>query len=132
MSENTSLTPLQDFVSQLVALAWIRCAIDEGVKFINKETNKMEMDVLTIFRHFEHKTGLMDMPKAEVSPKGMERCLFETVGGVYLTTANHEWKMMLASEDFKTLINEQLETIKNKGKQFLRGSPIESEDESNI
>lgn len=119
---------LPDFVSQLVSLAWLKCAMDEGVKFINTKTGQVEKNEFVLFQHFEHKTEEFVLPKANVSPKGLERCLYEVVGRFLINNVNQETQFMLSAAEFRAGILEAIKKIKAKSEQPLRGSPIEDEE----
>jgi hypothetical protein len=123
---------LQNFVNQLVSLAWLRCAMEEGVKFINKQTGKQEYNEMVVFQHLEHQTGAFDVPKADVTPKGMERCLYETIGNFFINNTNPDVRLMIESPDFRSLIQRKVSVVKEKGAQMLRGSPIEDETDVTV
>jgi hypothetical protein len=121
---------LQDFANQLVSLAWIKCAMEEGIKFIDKTTGQPEYREMVVFQHFEHQTGAFDVPSAEVSPKGIERCLYETVGNFFVNNNNPDVRLMMDSPEFRSMLQQKVATIREKGAQMLRGSPIEDESEA--
>ena len=120
---------LPEFVSQLISLAWLKCAMEEGVKFINIETGQVETNELILFQHFEHKTGKFVMPKANVSPQGMEKSLYEILGRFLVNNSNQDVQFMLRTPEFKSGILEAINKLHEKAKQPLRGSPIDVKHE---
>ena len=126
------MNPLQAFANQIILLAWVKCAIEEGVVFINKTTGKPEHNEMTIFSHLEHKTGEFDIPTAEVSPKAMERCLYEVIGNFLINNGMADIQMMLAAGDFKPIIKNTIAKIREKGSKMLRGSPINDKDPTHV
>lgn len=121
----TKMESLRKFIDQLVALAWIKCALSEGIQFINKQTNQPETKEMVIFQHWEHQTGIFDVPDLDVSPKKMEHYLFEIIGRFFINTNNQEVQLMLAAPELKSMIKEMVKKIQEKDKQMLRGSSLE-------
>jgi hypothetical protein len=115
---------LKTFLDQVIALSWLRCAMEEGVVFVNKYTGRPETNEMVIFQNMEHQTGAFDVPQAEVTPKGMERCLYETIGRFSINSRQTDIQLILESPDFKTLVQRKVRMIHDKSAQMLRGSPI--------
>lgn len=119
------MTSLEKFADQIIKLAWIKGLLSEDFPFINKFDESRERREMIIFQNFEAQTGAFDLPAAEVRPVVMERSIYEVVGQFMLTNKNNDIQLMLQAPELKSLLLQKISQIKEKGKQFLRGSPIE-------
>ena len=77
-------------VKQINSMAWIRCCMEEGVDFLNKQTGEIEKNEFIIYDNLENHTGLFDVPNAHVSPTGMEKNLLEVIG-YYIAYSDDEY-----------------------------------------
>jgi len=103
-------------VDQILKIAWIRCCMEEGVDFINKQTGKPEKDEMVILNNFESQTGNFDIPKANASFKGMKKNILEVLGLYLLYNDDDELISTLVSPTFKFAILKAIEDIENKEK----------------
>lgn len=101
-------------VTQVIALGWFRCLMEEGVDFINKHTGEIERNEITIYRNFEQKTGAFDMPAAYCSPKGLEKNLLEVVGNLVVYNTNPTVRDVLLSSTFSDAIKAHIEKIRSR------------------
>lgn len=101
-------------IKQITSLAWIRAAIESGVDFVNKETAESELDEVKIYTNFENKTGLFDVPNANVSPKIFEKNVLEVIGSYVLNSKNPELLRTLLTSEFRRGIIEKINIAKSK------------------
>lgn len=99
-------------VSQVVALGWFRCLMEEGYDFINKVTGDVETNEVTIFKNFQQNTGAFDLPAAKCSPKGLEKNLLEVIGNLVIYNTNPELKQVLVSQEFSLAIKQHIDRIR--------------------
>jgi len=104
------MTQVEMLIKQVLALAWIRCVIEEGVDFKNKRTNKLERDEKVIYQALETSSGEFDVPAARGSKYGLEKNIHEVLGGFVLQGAPEILKLML-SNAFRTQITTKLGEI---------------------
>lgn len=90
--------------------------MEEGVNFVNKETGKIETSEKAVFDAFETKNGLFDMPKANVSPKGLEKNVLEVIGSYIVYGTAQEINRLLLSPEVSQRLREKIQTIRNKEK----------------
>ena len=109
-------------VTQVVALGWFRCLMEEGVDFINKHTGEIERSEITIFRNFQQNTGAFDLPAANCSPKGLEKNLLEVVGNLLVYNTNPVVKDVLVSSGFTDAVKAHIEKI--RAREFSGKVPI--------
>lgn len=102
-------------VKQVVALAWIRCVIEEGVDFIDKSTGKRIGDEIEIYRSFEAQEGRFDLPAAKGSRAGLEKNLLEIIGGYSVFSDEPETRALLNHPEFRKQIKHKIETIRSRG-----------------
>lgn len=109
-------------VTQVIALSWFRCLMEEGVDFINKHTGEIERNEITIYRNFQQNTGAFDLPAAKCSPKGLEKNLLEVVGSLLVNNTNPTVKDVLVSSSFIDAIQAHIEKI--RAREFSGKVPI--------
>ena len=104
---------LEQLVTQVTTLSWIRCAMEEGVSFVNKHTGETEGNEVVIYQNLEQKSGAFDLPAAKCSPKCLEKNVLEVVGTLLLYNKNLEVSQHLSSSEFAAAIRQLIEKIRN-------------------
>jgi len=99
---------------QIIGLSWIRCCMEEGVDFRNKQTGEVESNERVIFDNFEHQTGVFDLPSCKVSPYGMEKNLLEVIGSYTIYNKSPGIRDILFSEAFSEKIDSKIQEIRRK------------------
>ena len=99
-------------VTHTISVAWIRCLIEEGVDFVNKQTGETEENEMVIFKHLQGKTGAFDMPSAKCTPRGLEKNLIEVYGNLCLKNENLKVEDIIRSSEFKSAIFSHIERIR--------------------
>jgi hypothetical protein len=99
-------------VTQVIALSWFRCLMEEGYDFINKVTGDVETNEINIFRNFEQNTGAFDLPTAKCSPRGLEKNLLEVIGNLVVYNSNQVVKETVSSTEFINAIKQHIEKIR--------------------
>lgn len=109
-------------VKQIIGLSWIRCCMEEGVSFINKETGENETSEKVVFDAFEAQSGLFDMPKANVSPAGMEKNIKEVIGSYILYGTSSQINQLLLSLEVTQQIRDKIDVIRSKDKSLQKSA----------
>jgi len=99
-------------VTQVIALSWFRCLMEEGFDFVNKLTGEIENSEVVIYRNFQANTGAFDLPSAKCSPKGLEKNLLEVIGNLVIYNANPAIKETLNSDEFVDAVKAHIEKIR--------------------
>jgi len=101
-------------VTHIVSLAWIRCAMEEGVDFVNKTTGITETNEVVVYTNLQQRTGAFDLPKANCSPKGLEKNLLEVIGNLVVHNESQQVKDTVVSPEFSAQIKEYIRRIKSR------------------
>jgi hypothetical protein len=101
-------------VTQVIALSWFRCLMEEGVDFINKLTGETETNEITIYRNFQQNSGAFDLPAAKCSPRGLEKNLLEVIGNLVVQNTNPVVSEILNSDEFKDVMKKHIQKIRNR------------------
>lgn len=99
-------------VTQVIALAWFRCLMEEGFDFKNKLTGEVETNEITIYRNLQAKTGAFDMPAALASPRGLEKNLLEVIGNLVIYNTNPAVKDAINSVEFTDAVQKHIHKIR--------------------
>lgn len=99
-------------VTQVIALSWFRCLMEEGFDFKNKLTGEIETNEVTIFKSLQSNTGEFDMPAATCSPRGLEKNVLEVIGSLVVYNDNASVKTKLQSKEFVDAIKSHIEKIR--------------------
>lgn len=103
---------LELFARQIITLSWLRCAIEEGTTFINKQTGEFEENELRIYSQIQAGTGVFDLPDVVCTPKGLEKNLYEVLGSFVVQNKNPEILNLIISPEFINLMENHLKDIK--------------------
>ncbi len=101
-------------VTQVIALSWFRCLMEEGYDFYNKRTKEIEKNEVIIYQHFVKGTGIFDMPMANCSPLGLEKNTLEVLGNILLYNTNPEITKILVSSTFLNEVKEHIKKIRQR------------------
>lgn len=99
-------------VTQVIALSWFRCLMEEGFDFINKITGEVETNEIVVYRSFQANTGAFDLPTAKCSPRGLEKNLLEVIGNLVVYNTNPAVKEVLNSEEFTDAVQMHMNKIR--------------------
>lgn len=108
-------------VTQVIALGWFRCLMEEGYDFVNKLTGETETNEVTVYKNFQQNSGAFDMPAAKCSPKGLEKNLLEVIGNLVLYNNNPQVIAALNSTEFTSAIKAHIEKI--RAREFSGKAP---------
>jgi hypothetical protein len=104
---------LEQLITQVTSLSWLRCAMEEGVSFVNKHTGEPEDNEIVIYKNLEQKSGAFDLPAAKCSPKCLEKNVLEVVGTLLVYNKNPDVAQQLSSPAFAIEVNQLIEKIRN-------------------
>ena len=105
---------LELFARQIITLSWLRCAVEEGTTFVNKQTGETEENELVIYSHIQSGTGVFDLPDVVCTPRGLEKNLYEVLGSFIVQNKSPEILEMVISPEFVELMERHVEDIKNR------------------
>ena len=101
-------------VNQIVAIAWLRCVIEEGVDFVNKQTGAVERNEQVVYASLEAHEGIFDVPAAKGSKLGLEKNILEVLGSYTLNIEDDELLSVLTSSSLRAQIKDKIEEIRNR------------------
>lgn len=102
------MNPADILLDQILTLAWIRCAMEEGVNFISKKTKQREQSERAILLDWQNSTGEFDVPKANCSPSGVAKNVLEVVGGYIAYEWDEDITAVITSLPFRHKLKQKL------------------------
>jgi hypothetical protein len=103
---------LELFAKQIITLSWLRCAVEEGTTFINKQTGEAEENELIIYSNINSGSGLFDLPDVACTPRGLEKNLYEVLGSFVVQNKNPDVLALIISPEFIAIMEEHIKDIK--------------------
>ena len=101
-------------VTQIVSIAWLRACLEVGIQFRNKDTGRLEDNEIRIYESFVRQLDLFDMPKVKMSPKLLEKNIYEVLGSYLIYNRNAETRKVLVSAPFMEAMLTKIKEVVKK------------------
>jgi len=105
---------LKILIDQIATISWLRCAIEEGIDFVNKRTGDIEGNENTIYKHLIKNDDTFDVPDVRCSPARLEKNILEVVGSLLVYQKDHTIITCLNAPEFASAIQLMIEKIRKK------------------
>lgn len=106
----------QELGDRIVALAWIRCLMEEGVDFVSATTGVAEKSELAVLDDWSNQRGEFSVPKANAKPAWLEKNIYEVVGNFLLKEPTADILNILMSRDFRSHLIAKINLMRQKDK----------------